>query len=66
MPKRYKVRDALRIIKDDGWYLHSMTGSHRQFKHETKKGRVTIAGKKGDTLHPKTAKSILNQAGLAD
>lgn len=39
-------------------------GSHRQFKHPVKTGRVTIAGKPADDLHPKTAKSILQQAGL--
>jgi predicted RNA binding protein YcfA (HicA-like mRNA interferase family) len=39
-------------------------GSHRQFKHTTKNGTVTVAGKPGDELHPKTAASILKQAGL--
>jgi predicted RNA binding protein YcfA (HicA-like mRNA interferase family) len=40
------------------------TGSHRQFKHATKTGRVTVAGKRSDDLHPKTEASILRQAGL--
>lgn len=64
MPKRYKVRELIKLVQADGWFLHSQTGSHRQFKHANKKGRVTIAGKPSDTLHPKTAASILRQAGL--
>ncbi len=51
-------------IMNDGWYLVSQEGSHRQFKHSTKKGKVTISGHPNDDLHPKTAKSILMQAGL--
>jgi predicted RNA binding protein YcfA (HicA-like mRNA interferase family) len=39
-------------------------GSHRQYKHLTKPGRVTIAGHPRDDVHPKTLKSILTQAGL--
>ena len=41
-------------------------GSHRQYKHGTKPGRVTIAGKLSDTLAPGTLSSILKQAGLKD
>lgn len=59
-----KVKEALKIIKDDGWYHIRTQGSHRHFKHPTKKGKVTIAGKPNDELHPKTTKSILKQAGL--
>lgn len=47
------------VIKSD----HEV-GSHRQFKHQTKAGKVTVPGHPNDTLHPKTAKSILKQAGL--
>jgi predicted RNA binding protein YcfA (HicA-like mRNA interferase family) len=39
-----KVRDVLRLLKDDGWYLIVTEGSHRQFKHSAKKGRVTVRG----------------------
>jgi len=39
-----KVRDVLTLLKDDGWYLVVTEGSHRQFKHPTKKGRVTVPG----------------------
>jgi len=60
-----KVREAIRIIEDDGWYqVKSKGGSHRQFKHANKSGRVTIAGKPSDDLAPKTFESILRQAGL--
>lgn len=41
-------------------------GSHRQFKHATKAGRVTIAGHPSDDLAPGTYNSILKQAGLKE
>jgi predicted RNA binding protein YcfA (HicA-like mRNA interferase family) len=59
-----KVRDALRLLADDGWEVVPTRGSHRQLKHAEKPGRVTVAGKPSDDLHPKTAASILRQAGL--
>jgi predicted RNA binding protein YcfA (HicA-like mRNA interferase family) len=59
-----KVRDVLKLLRDDGWYLKVTKGSHRQFKHGTKKGRVTVAGKPGDDVAPGTLNSILKQAGL--
>ena len=59
-----KVRDVIKLIEADGWSLVSTRGSHRQFKHPFKKGRVTVAGKPGLDLHPKTLKSVLKQAGL--
>ncbi|HEX9953306.1 MAG TPA: type II toxin-antitoxin system HicA family toxin [Rubricoccaceae bacterium] len=62
MPVRDTVRDVLGLLAADGWFLHTQTGSHRQFKHEMKPGRVTVAGKPSDTLHPKTAASIFRQA----
>ena len=52
------------MIEQDGWYQVKSSGSHRQFKHPTKPGRVTIAGKGSDDLAPKTFESILKQAGL--
>lgn len=60
------VRNLLRRLEDDGWTLVQQTGSHRQYKHLSKSGRVTVAGKPSDDLHPKTLKSILKQAGLED
>ncbi len=60
-----KVREAIRIIEQDGWFqVKSKGSSHRHFKHPTKSGRVTIAGKLSDDLAPKTFESILRQAGL--
>jgi predicted RNA binding protein YcfA (HicA-like mRNA interferase family) len=63
---RVKVREAIRLIEDDGWYLVATRGSHRQYKHPTKPGRVTIAGKPSDDLAPGTRNSILKQAGLKE
>jgi predicted RNA binding protein YcfA (HicA-like mRNA interferase family) len=59
-----KVGDIVKLLEDDGWFLAATRGSHRQFKHATKPGRVTVAGKLADDLHPKTRASILRQAGL--
>lgn len=59
-----KVREAIRLIERDGWYQVKSKGGHRQFKHATKAGRVTIAGKESDDLAPRTFESILKQAGL--
>jgi predicted RNA binding protein YcfA (HicA-like mRNA interferase family) len=59
-----KVRDVIKLIEKDGWYRVVVEGSHRQYKHKAKSGRVTIAGHPGDDVHPKTLKSILTQAGL--
>jgi predicted RNA binding protein YcfA (HicA-like mRNA interferase family) len=61
-----KVRDAIQLIEDDGWVQVAMRGSHRQFKHSLKSGRVTIAGKPSDDLAPGTFRSILKQAGLTE
>ena len=49
-----KVRDVLTMLKADGWYLVVTEGSHRQFKHPEKVGRVTVAGKPNDDLPPGT------------
>jgi len=59
-----KVHEAIRLLERDGWYLHVTRGSHRQFKHPVKPGRVTVAGKPSDDLAPGTLNSILKQAGL--
>ena len=59
-----KVRDVLKMVETDGWYLVRTRGSHRQFKHDEKPGLVTIPGKPGDDLAPGTYDSILKQAGL--
>jgi predicted RNA binding protein YcfA (HicA-like mRNA interferase family) len=61
-----KVRDTIRMVEDDGWRLVGTRGSHRQYKHPLKAGRVTIAGKPSDDLAPGTLNSILKQAGLKE
>ena len=59
-----KVRDAIALLEKDGWFLVATRGSHRQFKHPLKSGRVTVAGKPSDDLAPGTFNSILKQSGL--
>ncbi len=61
-----KVREVIKLIEEDGWYLARTRGSHRQFKHPTKSGLVTIAGKPSDDLAPGTLNSILKQAQLKE
>lgn len=61
-----KVREILRAIEEDGWYLVATRGSHRQYKHAVKPGRVTVAGKPSDDLAIGTLNSILKQAGLKE
>jgi predicted RNA binding protein YcfA (HicA-like mRNA interferase family) len=57
-----KVREVIRIIENDGWYLVATHGSHRQYKHPVKSGRVTIAGKLSHDLAIGTLNSVLKQA----
>jgi predicted RNA binding protein YcfA (HicA-like mRNA interferase family) len=59
-----KVRDAIRTVEQDGWRLVNQEGSHRQYKHPDKKGRVTSAGHGSMDLDPKTRDIIMKQAGL--
>jgi len=59
-----KVSEVLRLLHEDGWYLAATRDSHRQLKHRTKSGRVTVPGKPSDDLAPGTLNSILKQAGL--
>jgi predicted RNA binding protein YcfA (HicA-like mRNA interferase family) len=61
-----KISDILTIIRTDGWFLVATRGSHRQFKHPVKSGRVTVAGKFSDDLAPGTLNSILKQAALKE
>jgi predicted RNA binding protein YcfA (HicA-like mRNA interferase family) len=61
-----KAREAIRMLQQDGWALVATRGSHRQYKHPTKTGRVTVAGKPSDDLPPGTLNSILKQAGLKE
>jgi predicted RNA binding protein YcfA (HicA-like mRNA interferase family) len=59
-----KVRDLIKAIEKDGWRHLRTQGSHRQYKHPIKSGRVTVPGHPGDDVHPDTLKSVLSQAGL--
>ena len=63
MPKRYSIRDLIKMIEAEGWFHFHTTGSHHHFKHASKSGKVTIPHPKKD-LPAKTAGSILKQAGL--
>ncbi len=59
-----KVRKVIQLIQKDGWYLVATRGSHRQYKHPSKPGRVTIAGHPSHDLAPGTLSSIFKQAQL--
>jgi predicted RNA binding protein YcfA (HicA-like mRNA interferase family) len=61
-----KVREIIRLLEDDGWFLVATRGSHRQFKHPTRPGRVTVAGKPSEDLAPGTLNSIFKQSGLKE
>ncbi|MDP2470857.1 MAG: type II toxin-antitoxin system HicA family toxin [Candidatus Palauibacterales bacterium] len=61
---RLKVRDAVKMLERDGWYLVRTRGSHRQYKHPVKRGLVTVAGKGSDELAAGALNSVLKQAGL--
>lgn len=59
-----KYRDLMKRIEADGWVLATTKGSHRQYKHPVKKGRVTIVAKPNKDVPPKTLRSVLRQAAL--
>jgi predicted RNA binding protein YcfA (HicA-like mRNA interferase family) len=59
-----KVREIIKEIQDDGWYIVAQEGSHRQFKHPKKPGRVTIAGNLGDDVPSGTLGNIYRQAQI--
>ena len=59
-----KIRDLIRLLEEDGWRLKQVRGSHRQYKHPVKPGRVTVPGHPGDDVATGTRQSILKQAGL--
>jgi predicted RNA binding protein YcfA (HicA-like mRNA interferase family) len=54
------------MLERDGWFLARTKGSHRQYKHATKRGVVTVPGKQGDDLAPGTLNSVLKQAELKE
>jgi len=59
-----KVREVVEMLERDGWDLIVTRGSHRQFKHPTKPGRVTVSGSLGDDMPKGTLASVKRQAGL--
>jgi predicted RNA binding protein YcfA (HicA-like mRNA interferase family) len=59
-----KVKEIIKLLEEDDWYLVKTEGSHRQYKHPSKKGKVTVAGKPSDDVRKGTLNSILKQAGL--
>lgn len=61
-----KVREVIRMLEDNGWSVVATRGSHRQYKHPARPGRVTVAGKPSDDLAHGTLNSILKQAGLKE
>ena len=61
--ERFKVRDVIKMLVVDGWYLCYTKGSHKQYKHLTKQGKVTVNGKLSDTLSQELLNSIWKQAG---
>lgn len=61
--KKLKVKEVLKLLDDDGWHLVATRGSHRQFKHPEKKGRVTVNGKLSETMNQDLLNSIFKQAG---
>ena len=61
-----KVGEVIRLLERDGWILVAIRGSHRQYKHSVKPGRVTVAGKPSEDLAPGTLNSILKQSGLKE
>lgn len=61
-----KIRDVIKLLETDGWYLVGTEGSHRQFRHPTKRGKVTVSGKPSDEVRKGTLNSILKQSELKD
>ena len=60
---KYKTKEVIRMLEDDGWILDRVRGSHRQFRHPTKKGTVTINGKPNQVMEQFILNCIWKQAG---
>jgi predicted RNA binding protein YcfA (HicA-like mRNA interferase family) len=60
-----KIRDVIKALEQAGWVLVATRGSHRQFRHPLRPGRVTVAGRPSDDLAPGTLKSIARQSGMS-
>ncbi|MCX6352598.1 MAG: type II toxin-antitoxin system HicA family toxin [Bacteroidetes bacterium] len=60
-----KVKEVLKILTNDGWFLVPQRGSHKQYKHPNKNGLVTVAGhKESDEIAIGTLRSIFKQAQI--
>jgi predicted RNA binding protein YcfA (HicA-like mRNA interferase family) len=59
-----KIREVIRMVEQDGWFFVRQRGSHRQYKHPTKPGTVTISGHPGDDVDPRNLASVLRQAQI--
>lgn len=61
--KRYKVREVIKMLEADGWFIKAQRGSHRQFAHPVKRTKVTVNGGMNDDLSQGILNSIWKQAG---
>jgi predicted RNA binding protein YcfA (HicA-like mRNA interferase family) len=61
--KRYKVKEVIKMLEEAGWILVTTRGDHRQYKHPTKSGKVTVRGKLSENLSQELLNSIFKQAG---
>lgn len=61
--KKHKVKEVIKLLEADGWYLSYTNGDHRQFKNDKKAGKVTVRGKPSETLSQELLNSIWKQAG---
>ena len=59
-----KLREVVKVLEADGWQLDRQVGSHRQYRHPTKEGTVTVAGQLGSDVKPGTLASIWKQAQI--
>jgi predicted RNA binding protein YcfA (HicA-like mRNA interferase family) len=59
-----KVGEVIRLLEQDGWQLAGQRGSHPQYRHPAKPGKVTVAGKSSTDVPPGTLRDIFKQAGL--
>ena len=59
-----KVRDIIKVIEKDGWYLVSIEGDHRQYKHPIKRGKVTVAGRPSQDMPSGTLISVYKQSQI--
>jgi predicted RNA binding protein YcfA (HicA-like mRNA interferase family) len=61
-----KVKQVIKVLEADGWYLARTRGSHRQYKHPSKSGTVTVSGKSSVDVPIGTLKNIWRQAQIEE